>query len=500
MGFTPGVVAMTCAALVRPPLAPFFVLAVVLAGWGVRREPRRLVAAAVAAAAVLAVVMIPTVLASGGLGALVDVSTLHAAQHLSTLGTESWAPASLGLVRGLGTPAVALLFLALALVGWWGWRRALAEPLVGGHHRGRPAGVPSGLRGQPQLPAVLGAGVAAPDDAGGGRRRPARPIASGGRRGLGRGAGRSGVVDVASDAAHPRQPAPRRGGAADRRRRGQGRTGLPGPALLLPEPRDPYGQAALRLSSHDRGCSGAAAERRGPRSGSWRRGWARTSRARSRAWSSSSAINPGFGAFPRSVSCRRAWFATRCWFAGRVPGGVRRHSSVRVVRRPNGAPGASGERTRHPCPDGRGAPEPGRGASRGPGRWRADVELQALARPARPDDSDPPSCEHRHLALGRSRRREGSLVPRRRSAALVSYLRRVAAGPASCARGAHVLPGAGLAAPRVRRGRGHVPSGGDGQPAGSGGVDWGACHLSLSRRGGPGRDRDVHPAFRARGR
>ena len=127
MGFTPGVVAMTCAALIRPPLAPFFVLAAVLAGWGVRRDPRRLVVAAVAATAVLAVVMIPTALASGGLGALVDVSTLHAGQHLSTLGTESWAPASLGFVRGLGTPAVALLFLTLALVGWWGWRSALAK-------------------------------------------------------------------------------------------------------------------------------------------------------------------------------------------------------------------------------------------------------------------------------------------------------------------------------------------------------------------------------------
>ncbi len=42
-GFVPGVVAMTCAALVRPPLAPFFVLAVVLAAWWARREraPRR---------------------------------------------------------------------------------------------------------------------------------------------------------------------------------------------------------------------------------------------------------------------------------------------------------------------------------------------------------------------------------------------------------------------------------------------------------------------------
>ncbi|MCJ7442482.1 MAG: hypothetical protein MUO25_13045 [Thermoanaerobaculaceae bacterium] len=126
-GFTPGVVAMTCAALVRPPLAPFFVLAVVLAGWGVRREPRRLAAGALAAGAVLAAVMVPAALAAGGLGALVEVSALHAGQHLSTLGTESWAPESLGLVRGLGTPAVAVFFLALAAVGWWGWRRALAH-------------------------------------------------------------------------------------------------------------------------------------------------------------------------------------------------------------------------------------------------------------------------------------------------------------------------------------------------------------------------------------
>ena len=126
-GFTPGVVAITCATLVRPPLAPFFVLAVVLAGWGVRREPRRLAAGALAAGAVLAAVMVPAALAAGGLGALVEVSALHAGQHLSTLGTESWAPESLGLVRGLGTPAVAVFFLALAAVGWWGWRRALAH-------------------------------------------------------------------------------------------------------------------------------------------------------------------------------------------------------------------------------------------------------------------------------------------------------------------------------------------------------------------------------------
>jgi hypothetical protein len=125
-GFTPGVVAMTCAALVRPPLAPFFVLAVFLAAWGVRKEPRRLVTGAAAAVAVLLVVMVPATMAAGGWRVLLDVSEAHAAEHFGTLGTESWAPASLGLVRGLGTPAVAVLFLVLAAVGWWKWRRALA--------------------------------------------------------------------------------------------------------------------------------------------------------------------------------------------------------------------------------------------------------------------------------------------------------------------------------------------------------------------------------------
>jgi len=126
-GFTPGVVAMTCAALVRPPLAPFLILAVLLAAWGVHREPRRLVAGALAGAVTLIVVMVPTALATGGLGFLVEVSAAHAEQHLSTLGTESWAPGSLGLVRGLGGSAVAVLFVALAAFGWWGWRRALTH-------------------------------------------------------------------------------------------------------------------------------------------------------------------------------------------------------------------------------------------------------------------------------------------------------------------------------------------------------------------------------------
>jgi hypothetical protein len=125
-GFVPGVVAMTCAALVRPPLAPIFILAVVLAAWGVRRDARLVAAGAAAGAAVLAAVMIPAALASGGWRMLLDVSEQHAGEHFATLGTESWAFESLGFVRGLATPAFAALFLALVAVGWWGWRRSLA--------------------------------------------------------------------------------------------------------------------------------------------------------------------------------------------------------------------------------------------------------------------------------------------------------------------------------------------------------------------------------------
>jgi hypothetical protein len=126
-GFVPGVIALTCAALVRPPLAPFFLLAVLCAAWGVRREPRRLLGGAAAGIAVLVVTLVPTALAAGGWTSLVNVTEVHAAEHLATLGTESWAPASLGLVRGLGTPATATLFLVLAMIGWWHWRRELAQ-------------------------------------------------------------------------------------------------------------------------------------------------------------------------------------------------------------------------------------------------------------------------------------------------------------------------------------------------------------------------------------
>ncbi|MGD1149042.1 MAG: hypothetical protein ABR961_13955 [Thermoanaerobaculaceae bacterium] len=124
-GFMPGVLAMTCAALVRPPLAPFFALAVLLAAWGVRRDPRRLAVGAAAGAAVTAVVAVPAALAAGGWRLLLGVSVIHAGEHFATLGTEPWAIAGLGFVRGLATTQAAALFTFLAVVGWWTWRKTL---------------------------------------------------------------------------------------------------------------------------------------------------------------------------------------------------------------------------------------------------------------------------------------------------------------------------------------------------------------------------------------
>jgi hypothetical protein len=136
-GFVPGVAAMTCAALIRPPLAPFFALSVVLAAWWARREPRRLAAGVATGAALLAVVTIPAALAAGGWRLLYDVSAVHAAEHFGTLGTEPWTFGGLGFARGLGTTPAAAALTLLAVLGWLRWRNALgarwwAATLAGG--------------------------------------------------------------------------------------------------------------------------------------------------------------------------------------------------------------------------------------------------------------------------------------------------------------------------------------------------------------------------------
>ncbi len=124
-GFVPGVAAMTAAALVRPPLAPFFALAVLLAAWRVAGRHRLLVRGAAVSLSLLVVVMVPAVLAAGGLQAFWQAGVTHAGEHLFLLGGQPAGLAGIGFVRGLGAPWAAAVFLALAAVGWFALRRRL---------------------------------------------------------------------------------------------------------------------------------------------------------------------------------------------------------------------------------------------------------------------------------------------------------------------------------------------------------------------------------------
>lgn len=135
--FVPGVLAMTAAALIRPPLAPLFLVAVALAAWRVRRELHRLVAAGAAASTLGLLVVLPLIGEAGGWRMYWEAGRAHAGEHFVGLADMSRAIAGLGWVRGLGSAPVAFGFAALAGLGWWRWRRALGPAwwpgtLVGG--------------------------------------------------------------------------------------------------------------------------------------------------------------------------------------------------------------------------------------------------------------------------------------------------------------------------------------------------------------------------------
>jgi len=128
----PGVAMLTCAALVRPPLAPFFALAVLLAAWASRHERARLLRAAGAALAIVAVVLAPAVVEAGGLKLFWSAASTHGGEHLGLLGTQGWNLASIGFVRGLAWPGAAAVFTALAAVGWLALRRRLGWAFLAG--------------------------------------------------------------------------------------------------------------------------------------------------------------------------------------------------------------------------------------------------------------------------------------------------------------------------------------------------------------------------------
>lgn len=124
-GFVPGIALLTAAALVRPPLAPWFAVLALAGCWQVARNGRRLVAGLAVAALLGVAVMVPTLAASGGPRLWWEVSQQHAIEHLGGLGAESERFADLGLVRGLGATWFAAVILVLAAIGWWAARRRM---------------------------------------------------------------------------------------------------------------------------------------------------------------------------------------------------------------------------------------------------------------------------------------------------------------------------------------------------------------------------------------
>lgn len=124
-GFVAGVGAMTAAALVRPPLAPWFVVVVLLASWGVRRRPRRLVSGAALAVAILAAVLLPLVAEAGGWDLFWTSGATHAAEHFGLAGTEASALTDLGYTVGLGGWVPGVILATAAAAGWLALRRRL---------------------------------------------------------------------------------------------------------------------------------------------------------------------------------------------------------------------------------------------------------------------------------------------------------------------------------------------------------------------------------------
>jgi hypothetical protein len=124
-GYVAGVLAMTAAALVRPPLAPFFAIAVLAATWRQRDHVRRVVVAASLAVLLLLVVCLPLLAEGGGWELVWSATETHVGEHTAALGADDFVLGSVGFVRGLVSIPLAGVFLGLAILGLASWRSRL---------------------------------------------------------------------------------------------------------------------------------------------------------------------------------------------------------------------------------------------------------------------------------------------------------------------------------------------------------------------------------------
>ncbi len=108
---------VTAAALVRPPLAPFFAVVLLLWAWEVRHNGRQLGKAAFWSGLLVILSVWPLILEAGGWDFYWWAFQTHGQYHVSRLGTEGFSLEHLGFVRGLGGLVPAMVFGGLALVG-----------------------------------------------------------------------------------------------------------------------------------------------------------------------------------------------------------------------------------------------------------------------------------------------------------------------------------------------------------------------------------------------
>lgn len=115
-----GSVAMACAVLVRPVLAPPLVVAGIAAAWLRRDRIRDVVLSGVLAAGVILAGFLPLIIDTGGLGPFLDALAAHGTYQERNVGLVTWTAGRLGIVRAVGGPPAAVLALALGVLGWLG--------------------------------------------------------------------------------------------------------------------------------------------------------------------------------------------------------------------------------------------------------------------------------------------------------------------------------------------------------------------------------------------
>lgn len=121
-------VLLTAAALIRPPLAPFYAVVGLSWVWNLRSRARVLVEALGASLVLVLVSLGPLILEAGGWHLYWESFSTHAGEHVFLLGSEGARWEELGWVRGLGGPYLAIGVTLVAVVGWGSLARTLGRP------------------------------------------------------------------------------------------------------------------------------------------------------------------------------------------------------------------------------------------------------------------------------------------------------------------------------------------------------------------------------------